>query len=58
MGHRAPRWQLYPGPAKITLRCYIHVLPGELRRAGDRLDVFLAERETEEAAEVIFASMD
>lgn len=48
MGHRAPRRELYPGAAPITLRRYTYVLPGELVRARDRLDAFLAEREAEE----------
>lgn len=56
MGHRAPRRDLYPEAAPITLRRYTHVLPGELRRAGDRLDTFLAEREAEEGANVIVTS--
>jgi hypothetical protein len=33
-----------PGAAAITLRRYTHTLPGELERARDLLDAFLAER--------------
>jgi integrase len=47
MGHKAPRRQ--PDAAPITLRRYTHVLAGELERARDQLDRFLAEREAEEA---------
>jgi integrase len=43
MGHKAPKLQ--PGAAPITLRRYTHVLDGELERARDQLDAFLAERE-------------
>lgn len=46
MGHKAPKRQ--PDAAPITLRRYTHVLPGELERARDKLDRFLAEREEEE----------
>jgi len=42
MGHKAPEYQ--PGAAAITLRRYTHTLPGELERARDLLDAFLAER--------------
>jgi hypothetical protein len=35
-------------PRRITLRRYTHVLPGELGRARDQLDDFIAEREAEE----------
>ncbi len=42
MGHKTPEYQ--PGAASITLRRYTHTLPGELERARDRLDRFLAER--------------
>lgn len=42
MGHKAPKRQ--PDAAPITLRRYTHVLPGELERARDQLDTFLAER--------------
>lgn len=48
MGHKAPRRNLHPEAAPITLRRYTHVLPGELERARDLLDAFLAEREEEE----------
>lgn len=46
MGHKAPKRQ--PDAAPITLRRYTHVLPGELERARDRLDKFIAEREEDE----------
>lgn len=46
MGHKAPKRQ--PDAAPITLQRYTHVLPGELERARDQLDVFLAERAAEE----------
>lgn len=49
MGHKAPKRQ--PDAAPITLRRYTHILPGELERARDQLDVFLAERAAEEAGE-------
>jgi hypothetical protein len=42
MGHKTPEYQ--PGAASITLRRYTHTLPGELERARDQLDHFLAER--------------
>jgi integrase len=42
MGHKTPEYQ--PGAAAITLRRYTHTLPGELDRARDLLDAFLAER--------------
>jgi integrase/recombinase XerC len=42
MGHKTPEYQ--PGAASITLERYTHTLPGELERARDRLDRFLAER--------------
>ncbi|MEK6251258.1 MAG: hypothetical protein AABM43_04820 [Actinomycetota bacterium] len=42
MGHRTPENQ--PGAAPITLRRYTHTLPGELERARDLLDAFLAQR--------------
>lgn len=45
MGHRAPRPQ--PDAAPITLGRYTHVRVGELERARDLLDAFLAEREDE-----------
>jgi integrase len=46
MGHKAPKRQ--PDAAPITLGRYTHILPGELERARDQLDTFLAEREAEE----------
>jgi integrase len=49
MGHKAPRRQLHPDAAPITLRRYTHVLPGELHRARDQLDAFLENRAEEEA---------
>jgi integrase len=49
MGHKAPSRHLHPDAAPITLRRYTHVLPGELERARDQLDQFLAEREAEES---------
>lgn len=58
MGHRATQRDLYPGAAPITLRRYTHVLPGEIRRAGDKLDAFLAEREAEEEDDVLIALRD
>lgn len=48
MGHKAPNRRRHPDAAPITLRRYTHVLPGELERARDQLDAFLAEREDEE----------
>jgi integrase len=42
MGHKTPEYQA--GAAPITLRRYTHTLPGELERARDLLDAFLAER--------------
>jgi len=45
MGHGSAKRQL--GAAPITLRRCTHVLPGELERARDRLDDFLATREAE-----------
>lgn len=45
MGHKTPEYQ--PGAAAITLRRYTHTLPGELERARDLLDTFLAERTAE-----------
>jgi integrase len=44
MGHKTPEYQ--PGASSITLRRYTHTLPGELERARDLLDKFLAERTT------------
>jgi integrase len=49
MGHKIPEAQV--GAAPITLGRYTHVLAGELERARDQLDAFLAEREAEEAKE-------
>jgi integrase len=48
MGHKAPSRHLHPDAAPITLRRYTHVLDGELERARDQLDAFLASREKEE----------
>jgi hypothetical protein len=48
MGHRVPSPNLHVGAAPITLRCYTHVLDGELERGRDLLDAFLAGREAEE----------
>lgn len=48
MGHKTPAYE--PGAAPITLRRYTHTLPGELERARDLLDQFLAERTTEDAS--------
>jgi integrase len=42
MGHKTPAYQ--EGAAPITLARYTHTLPGELERARDLLDKFLAER--------------
>jgi integrase len=47
MGHKTPDYQ--PGAARITLERYTHVLPGELERARELLDAFLAERLRESA---------
>jgi hypothetical protein len=41
MGHKTPEYP--PGAAPITLRRYTHVLPGELERAREQLDRFLAQ---------------
>jgi integrase len=41
MGHKTPEYQ--PGAAAITLRRYTHTLPGQLERARDQLDAFIAE---------------
>lgn len=46
MGHKVPKRQ--PDAAPITLRRYTHILPGELERARDQLNAFLAERAAEE----------
>ncbi len=43
MGHSTPAAQV--GAARITLGRYTHILEGELERARDQLDAFLAERE-------------
>jgi integrase len=51
MGHKAPNRKRHPDAAPITLRRYTHVLPGELERARDQLDVFLVERGEEEAGQ-------
>ena len=51
MGHKAPRRYLHPDAAPITLRRYTHVLAGELERARDQLDEFLAARERDEACQ-------
>lgn len=48
MGHKAPDRKLHPEAAPITLRRYTHLLPGELERARDQLDEFLAEREQQQ----------
>jgi hypothetical protein len=48
MDHTTPHYQ--PGAAPITLRRYTHTLPGELERARDLLDAFLAERTRRESA--------
>ncbi|MFN8215679.1 MAG: tyrosine-type recombinase/integrase [Solirubrobacterales bacterium] len=48
MGHKAPKLKQHPGAAPITLRRYTHVLKGELERACEQLEAFLAEREAEE----------
>lgn len=49
MGHKTPAYQA--GAAPITLRRYTHTLPGELERARDLLDTFLAERIDQAAIE-------
>jgi len=36
IGLRSPRSATLSGSAPITLRCYTHVLPGELERARDQ----------------------
>jgi integrase len=48
MGHKTPVLKRHPDAAPITLRRYTHVLKGELERAGEQLEAFLAEREAEE----------
>jgi integrase len=50
MGHKTPEYQA--GAATITLERYTHVLPGELERARDLLDKFLAERSAEPVGSV------
>lgn len=45
MGHKTPEYQ--PGAARITLELYTHMPPGELERARELLDEFLAERSAE-----------
>jgi integrase len=49
MGHKTPEYQ--PGAAAITLRRYTHTLPGQLERARDQLDAFIAEWMARAAAE-------
>lgn len=49
MGHKTPEYQ--SGAASITLRRYTRILLGELERARDLLDAFLADRVLQEAAE-------
>lgn len=49
MGHKAPRRDRYPDAAPITLRRYTHILNGELQRAAEKLEAFIAEREQAEA---------
>jgi len=46
MGHKTPTYQT-PGAARITQDRYTHMLPGELERARDLLEKFLAERTQE-----------
>ena len=48
MGHKTPTYRT-PGAARITQDRYTHMLPGELERARELLDEFLAEREKEDA---------
>lgn len=50
MGHKTPEYQ--PGAARITLERYTHVLPGELERARELLDAFLAERGSDDVTAV------
>jgi len=47
IGHKTPEYQL--GAARITLQTYTHMLPGELERARELFNKFLAERVAEEA---------
>ncbi len=49
MGHKSPKRQ--PDAAPITLRRYTHVLPGELERARDQFDEFIAGRQADEGGE-------
>ncbi|MCA1678397.1 MAG: tyrosine-type recombinase/integrase [Actinobacteria bacterium] len=49
MGHKTPEYQ--PGAASITLQRYTHTLPGELERARDLLERFLAERVRQESSQ-------
>jgi integrase len=55
MGHKSPKRQADAAP--ITLRRYTHVLPGELERARDQLDRFLAERAEEESRKSFTAAV-
>jgi integrase len=48
MGHKPPKLGEHPDAAPIALRRYTHVLKGELERACEQFEMFLAERETEE----------
>ncbi|MBS1894048.1 MAG: tyrosine-type recombinase/integrase [Actinobacteria bacterium] len=43
MGHKTPTYRA-PGAARITQDRYTHMLPGELERARELVDAFLAER--------------
>lgn len=52
MGHKAPELKDHPGAAPITFQRYTHVLKGELERACQQLEAFLAEREAEEREEI------
>jgi integrase len=52
MGHKAPKLKSHPDAAPITLRRYTHVLGGELERACEKLEAFLAGREAEERGTV------
>lgn len=47
MGHKAPERQ--KGAAPITLNRYTHMLDGELERAAEQTDAFLADRVADEA---------
>ncbi len=53
MGHKAPKRQLHPDAAPITQRRYTHVLDGEVVRARQALDLFLASREEEERSKFL-----